>query len=184
MNDILSGGRPPRNGRKPATDMRFAPMRGDLQTDLLSEEEMEALRMEARAEVEREKKKRQSDAFYQKVLEDERRAGDPKYETVPIFLRLPGSANYIMLDGKQYFTDTVYNSVPQPVAAVLIEQMNRAWAHEEITEVRDSRGRRNWRPPPGIGFGNFMDNRLPRNLTLSTAEMDGAIAAMHRTVNG
>lgn len=182
---IMQNGKPDRAERKQQPkELKFDRMRGDLQADLLSEAEKEELRAQAREDFLAERKKQQADAVYRDFLEQERRAGDPKFELVPIFLQLPGSALYIMLDGKQYFTDTTYNEVPLPVAAVLIEQMNRMWAHEEITEVRDTRGRRKWRPPAGIGFGNYMDNRQPRNIVTTSAGMDGAIAAMQRTVQG
>lgn len=184
MSDILEKGRPERRKNGEPKGLKFERQRDAQLDDLLSEEEKAELRLQAREDFEKERKKQAADAFYKSALDDERRAGDPKYECVPVFLQLPGSANYIMLDGKQYYTDTVYNEVPLPVALVLIEQMNRAWAHEEITEVRDARNRRRWRPPPGIGFSNFMDNRTPRNMVLSTAQMDGAIAQMQRTVSG
>lgn len=181
VSDILNNGRPGRNKPKTINFERQVDLSAG---DLLSEEEKAELRLQAREEFEKEQKKRAADAFYAQALEAERRAGDPKYETTTVFLQLPGSANYIRLDQKLYYTDTVYHDVPLPVAHVLIEQMNRAWAHEEITEVRDAQSRRRWRPPPGIGFSNFLGTRTPRNLVTSSAGMDGAISQMHRTVSG
>src|SRR5258708_38334041 len=87
----------------------------------------------------------------------------------------------MMVEGKEFHTDKIYHVTPD-VAHVLIEQMNRGWAHEELTEVRDHRTRRRWGPPPGIGFGNFMDNRLPRNMTLSTDQLAGAVAQLQGIV--
>lgn len=176
---ILENGKPDRpskNGKPKGYS--FDAQRDLLTADLLSPEEKEALRQQAREDFIEARKKEQADQFYRDALAEERRKGDPAQQLVPVFLQLPGSANYIMIDGQQYFTDTVYNEVPIKRAHVLIEQMTRAWAHEEQTEVRDSKGRRRWRPPPGVGFGNHMDNRIPRNMTLSTAEVAGAINQM------
>lgn len=178
---ILENGKPDRTAKR---QLHVKPQRDDFTKDLLTDAEKEQICKEAREDFEAEQKKKQADRFYADEMEALRRAGDPLEARVPIFLQLPGNANCIMLDGKQYFTDTVYNDVPIKTAHVLIEQMNRAWAHEEITEVRTARGRRQWRPPPGIGFGNFMDNRIPRNLTLSTEELAGAVTQMQRTVHG
>jgi hypothetical protein len=179
---IDTNGRPARTERKiDVKPQRDDPMRFD--QDLLTEEAKEALRKKARETVLQEQRDKLSDALYAKYLDEERRAHDPKKQTVPIMLQLAGHAQYIMLDGKQFHTDQIYHVTPD-VAAVLIEQMNRGWAHEELTEVRDHRTRRRWRPPPGIGFGNFMDNRLPRNMTLSTEQLAGAVDQMAAIVRG
>jgi hypothetical protein len=171
------------NGNRRQRKIDVAPQRDDPArfSGLLSEAEIEDLRKEAREAVLAEQKKRESDALYYKFLDEERKAHDPKKKQVPVFLQLAGHAQYIMLDGTQYHTNNVYN-VTEDVYAVLIEQMNRGWAHEELTEVRETRTRRRFRPPVGIGYGNFMDNRQPRNLTVSTAEFDGALAGMRSVV--
>jgi hypothetical protein len=178
---IMDDGRPGRHKSINVAPQRDDPERFD--QDLLSEKEKDALRAKAREAVFEERKDKLASALYTQFLEEERRAADPKKQTVPILLQLAGHAAYIMLDGKQFHTDQIYHVTPD-VAHVLIEQMNRGWAHEELTEVRDHRTRRRWRPPPGIGYGNFMDNRLPRNLTLSTDQLAGAVAQMQSIVAG
>ena len=174
---IMDNGKPARvDARSKKLDLTPQvddPMRFD--QDLLTEGEKEALRKKARETVLQEQKDKLSDALYAQYLGEERRTHDPKKQTMPILLQLAGHAQYIMLDGHVYDTDKVHH-VTADVAHVLIEQMNRGWAHEELTEVRDHRTRRRWRPPPGIGFGNFMDNRLPRKMVLSTDEMMSASA--------
>ncbi len=181
---IMDNGKPARVDRGKRLDLapqRDDPMRFD--QDLLTEEAKEALRAKARSVALEEQKNKLSDALYAGYLEEARRSHDPQKQTVPILLQLAGHASYIMLDGKQFHTDKIHHVTPD-VAHVLIEQMNRGWAHEELTEVRDHRTRRRWRPPPGIGFGNFMDNRLPRNMTLSTDQLAGAVAQMQGIVAG
>jgi len=181
---IMDNGKPARigNGKKlDLTPQRDDPMRFD--QDLLTEGEKEALRAKARETVLQEQKDKYSDALYAEYLGKERKVLDPKKQTVPILLQLAGHAQYIMLDGIQFHTDQIYH-VTTDVAHVLIEQMNRGWAHEELTEVRDHRTRRRWRPPPGIGYGNFMDNRLPRNMTLSTDQLGGAVSQMQSMMQG
>lgn len=180
---IMDNGKPARTERKGVnlTPQRDDPMRFD--QDLLTPEAKAALRKKARDVVLKEQQDKLSDALYAQYLDEERKATDPQKQTVPIMLQLAGHANYIMLDGKQFHTDNVYH-VTADVAHVLIEQMNRGWAHEELTEVRDHRSRRRWRPPVGIGYGNFMGDRTPRDMRMSVDQMDGAIAQLRSTVVG
>jgi hypothetical protein len=182
---IMDNGKPGRTDAKSKgvdiKPQRDDPMRFD--QDLLTEEAKQALRAKAREVVRKEQQDKLSDALYAQFLDEERKVHDPKKQTIPIMLQLAGHANYIMLDGKQFHTDNVYHVTPD-VAHVLIEQMNRGWAHEELTEVRDHRTRRRWRPPPGIGYGNFMGERTPRNMTMSVDQMDGAIGVMRSIVQG
>jgi hypothetical protein len=181
---IMDNGKPARTEQQKGVNLarqRDDPMRFD--QDLLTEDAKEALRKKARETVLQEQRDKLSDALYAQYLDEERRTHDPKKQTVPIMLQLAGHANYIMLDGKQFHTDNVYHVTPD-VAHVLIEQMNRGWAHEELTEVRDHRTRRRWRPPPGIGYGNYMGERSPRDLRMSVDQMDGAIGQMRSIVQG
>lgn len=174
-----------RNGKKPSEPFKYEQQTDDPSSfkGLLSEQEKDDIRAQAREQVLKEQKDREKNALLQKYLKEERQELDPKEALVPIIVHLAPHANYIMLDGKQFFTDTVYE-VTQPVADVLIEQMNRGWAHEEITQVTDSKGRRRFRPPVGVGFGNFMDNRLPRNVSIGPNTADAAIAAQRGMMHG
>ena len=177
-------GRPPRNN-EPTQPVGFEPQRNDPASfdNLLSQAEIEQLRADARAAVLAEQKQRVSDAMFAEFLKEERQAHDPKKKLVPIFLQLAGHAQYIMLDCKQYHTNNVYH-VTEDVYAVLVEQMNRGWAHEDETQVVGKNGRRSFRPPPGIGYANFMDQRVPRNIVTSSDGLGGEIAAMQRVVHG
>lgn len=173
------------NGNRRQKRVDLAPQRDDpaLISSELSADEIADLRARARTIILEEQLEAKRKAYLDQFLVEERQQLDPKEQLHPIFLQLAPHAVYIMLDGTQYFTNTLYN-VSVNKLKVLIEQMNRGWAHEEQTEVRDPKRRQRFRPPPGIGFGNFMDNRIPRNLTLSSEQIAGAVAQMHNVLQG
>ncbi|HEX8838252.1 MAG TPA: hypothetical protein VF748_15020 [Candidatus Acidoferrum sp.] len=174
------------NHRQQSARVDLAPQRDDPKTlsgAELDADEIEELRARAREIVAEDQREAKRKAYLQQFLDEERKLHDPKEQLFPVFLQLAPHAAYIMLDGTQYFTNTLYN-VTRNKLAVLIEQMNRGWAHEEITEVRDPKRRQRFRPPPGIGFGNFMDNRIPRNLVLSSEQLAGAVSQMHAVMQG
>lgn len=141
----------------------------------LSETDIESIRQEARELVAAEVRKQKEKAYLEQFLKEERQAHVPTKRLVPVFLQLAGFSNYIMLDGTQYFHDNVYHVEPA-VAAVLVEQMTRGWAHEEMTEVRETKSRRRHHAPIGLGYGNYTGERAPRDLVFSSAQMAGSPA--------
>jgi|SRR5215467_6088715 len=180
---VMDNGKPPRVERRNKVDV--APQRDDPRRfeNLLSEDEIEALRAKAREEARQEVKDRQSQALYRQFLDEERIEVEPKLAKVPITLQLAPHAQYIMLDGVQYHTNEQY-FVTANVAAVLIEQANRGWAHEMETQVHDPKRPRRALPPAGYGFMNFFDNRSPRNLVTDSAGVVGHVNALHATMHG
>jgi len=141
--------------------------------NLLSQKERDAIREKARLTVQNEMKDREEKALLDRYIDEERKASDPKEQLVPIFLELAGHSEYIMLDGVQYFHQRLHH-VTSSVFAVLVEQQARGWAHEEETEVRDTKTRRRFRAPSYVGAQNFMDNRRPRDLEVSSGQLMGA----------
>lgn len=136
----------------------------------LSAEDIERIRNDAREMVAAEVRKQKEKALLDQYLKEERQSHVPTERLVPIFLQLAGFTNYIMLDGKQFFHNEVYHVTPS-VAAVLAEQVARGWAHEELTEVRESKSRRKHHAPMGLGYGNFTGERAPRDLVFNSAQM-------------
>jgi hypothetical protein len=188
MTDELFGennGRPAGKKNKPQEPIKFEKQVDSLSSfvGLLTEAEKAEIRQQAKDQVLKEQKDREKAALLAQFIKEEKQIVDPKEMVYPIVLHLAPHANCIMLDGKQYFTEQVYD-VTIPVGHVLIEQMNRGWAHEAATQVTDSKGRRPFQPPMGIGFGNFMDNRRPRNLAVGSENVGAHIAEMHRTLHG
>lgn len=141
----------------------------------LSPEDIERIRQDAREMVAAEVRKQKEKALLDQYLKEERRAHVPAKRLVPVFLQLAGFTNYIMLDGTQYFHNEVYHVEPA-VASVLIEQMTRGWAHEEMTEVRETKSRRKHHAPMGLGYGNYIGDRAPRELVFNSAQMAGSPA--------
>lgn len=142
----------------------------------LSDEEKAAIRKKAKLQVLNEVKDREEKSLLAQFIEEEREKLLPECEMVPVWLDLPGSSECIMLDGRQYFHNRLYKVTPA-VFTVLVEQMNRGWAHEEETEVRDAKTRRRHRAPAHVGIGNFVDNRRPRDLVVSSGQLQGAGAS-------
>lgn len=149
----------------------------------LSQEEIDQIREKAKLKVANEIKDRAAAQLLEQFTREERQKAIPEEQLVPIFLDLAPSSAYIMLDGKQYLHHHYYN-VPRPVFAVLTEQMNRGWAHDEQTQVVDSKGRRRYRPPMGIGFDNFAGRVGPwgndRNLVVGSGQLAAGAASVMR----
>ena len=163
---VMDGDRPERHGRVKRVDIiKQADDPASISYEL-TEAEIAEIRQEARETVAKEIKKQKEKAYLEQFLKEERQTFVPEKRLVPIFLQLPGFTNYIMLDGVQYFHDNVYQVEPS-VAAVLVEQVARGWAHEEKTEVRDAKTRRRHHMPANLGIGNFTGDRAPRNMTIS-----------------
>jgi hypothetical protein len=171
---ILENGKPTRGRRIDIERQRDDPAN----FGLLTAAEKEAIREKARLTVQNELKDREEKALLDQYLKEEREAADPKQQLVPIFLDLAPVGgpkmdnNYVMLDGVQYFHGAVHY-VNEHVYRVLLEQMNRGWAHEEETEVRDVQTRRRSRAPAHVGIGNFTDNRQPRDMVVSSSQLAG-----------
>lgn len=127
----------------------------------LTDEERETIRAKARDMVAKERKKAAEEAFLQKSLQEERHRVDPDESLDPIFLELAPNTEYLMLDGTKYFANETYYVTPK-VWSVLCEQMNRGWAHDEQTQVRDENGQTRSRMPAHMGTGNFVDRRGTR----------------------
>lgn len=161
---------------KPTRRVDLKRQRDDADSFSLSDQEKAAIREKARLQVLNEVKDREEKSLLSQYVDEEREKLLPEYELVPVWLELPGSAECIMLDGKQYFHNRLYNVTPA-VFAVLVEQMNRGWAHEEETEVRDTKTRRRHRAPAHVGIGNFVDNRRPRDMVVSSGQLQGAGAS-------
>lgn len=164
---VMDGERPKRVNFKRQTDSRAPTM--------LSEAEIAAIREKARLAVQASLKDAEEDRLYQRFLDEERASSVPCEMTEPLVLDLAPTMPYIMLDGTQYLSGALYY-VTAGVRAVLLEQMSRGWAHEELTQVRDDKGVRR-RPPAHAGYGNFMDNRRARDMTVSAGALAGASPA-------
>lgn len=188
----LEGGRPPgRNGNhKPQRGVEYKPQR-DPDIYSLSEEEKAVIRENARQKVAAEVKNRLTDQLLADYVEEERQRLLPEEEMLEIYLDLAPHSPYIMLDGKQFAHGHGY-TVKRSVFSVLVEQMNRGWAHDDQTQVTDAKGRRRFRPPMGIGFENFSAKVGPwganRNLVINSgaalATPSAAIMGIQGAVEG
>ncbi len=172
----LDTGRPDKKAKPPGIQVR--PQRDDPDRfgTRLTDAEKAKIREKARATIEAEYREREENALLALYIEEERKAADPLEELFPIYLELALHSPYVMLDGTQYLNRTQYH-VTQRVFQVLVEQMNRGWAHEMETEVREARGRRRVLPPSYVGYGNYLDNRQPRDLKVTSAQLAGTSPA-------
>src|SRR5262249_13481317 len=128
------------------------------------DDEKEEIRIRARAAAAKENKKKAEDAYYKQVLEEERRAFEPDMELVQVVIDLPGFANWILLDNRVYHQGMVYD-VPQVVFSTIVEQMSRAWAHED--EIGNP-NRKFYVKPQYLGTANYASNPgRSRNIAIS-----------------
>lgn len=177
-------GKPPKAAKgQPTPTISYEPTRDANAASALSQDEIDAIREKARLKVQNELKDRAAAQLLDQFTKEERQKAIPEEALVPIFLDLAPSTNYIMLDGRQYLHHHYYD-VPLPVFRVLSEQMNRGWAHDEQTQVVDSKGRRRYRPPMGIGFENFAGRVGPwgndRNLVVGSGQLAAGAASVMR----
>ncbi len=136
--------------KRPERPRRVPTVAPELQQLLTSEDE-ERLRGQARQKVAAEKKAEAEAQFYAKALEEERRALEPAQELVDIVVDVAPFADKIMIDGVQYFQGHHYR-VSKNLCAVMMEIMARSWAHDE--EV-GSPNRKFYQKPSHVGTGNF-----------------------------
>ena len=151
----------------------------DLQ-ELLSADDIERIRDQARLQVSAEKKREAEAQFLAKALEEERRALEPEQEMVDIVVDVAPFTDRIMIDGKQYFQGRYYR-VPRRVYAVMVEIMARSWAHDE--EV-GSPNRKFYEKPSHVGTGNYASVHPAMKNTLISPRQPEGVSRQRRAQAG
>ena len=121
-----------------AKDPKAVPRKIPVDMKLLSKEQREALTKEARASVLAEMEQAARDDFFKKEMARVRRDQIPEERLLHVMVDLPfggRDGSWIMLDGVQYFSGYAYD-VPTSAAAVIYEQMQRAWQHQDEIDGR------------------------------------------------
>jgi hypothetical protein len=98
--------------------------------NLLDEEDRRKLTAEAKAMILKEMQQDARDKYFEQETKRLRREHVPSQQFIRITIN---SAEYVpcfMLDGDRYYNGYTYD-VPRNVAAVLMEQMQRSWQHQE-----------------------------------------------------
>lgn len=133
-----------------ATKKTTPPRKMPVDKALLSEDDVAAIRKEAQASILDEMKQDARDAYFAEELEKLRRKNIPAEREVQVTITLAPYLPHLMIDHNQYFDGYTYN-VPTSQAAVMYEQMQRSWAHQD--EI-DGRSRFNtYRQPRGVRIG-------------------------------
>jgi len=102
---------------------------------LLSDEDRKAISHEAAASISEEMKQDARDAFFASELAKLRRKQIPAERMVKVTMNLAPYMPHLLIDNDQYFSDYTYD-VEQSRAAVLYEQMQRSWAHQDEIDGR------------------------------------------------
>lgn len=102
---------------------------------LLSKEDREELKAQARKSVLEELTQEARDDYFTKALAEARRENTPADQIIDIFIDIAPFLPYIAIDGVQYFHGYTY-SVPRTRGAVLFEQMQRSWLHQDEIDGR------------------------------------------------
>lgn len=102
---------------------------------VLSKTEREALTQTAQQSVDEAVKQKASDAYFAKETERLRRKHIPSEQYVRIVIDSAPYVPYFMLDGVQFFNGYEYQVV-RSQAAVLTEQMQRSWQHQDEVDGR------------------------------------------------
>ena len=103
--------------------------------ELLSPEEIAAIKKEARASLLEEMKQDARDEYFSKELKKLRREQIPAEQIVSVSLDLAPFLPHVALDGLMFFHGYTYD-VPRSQAIVLYEQMQRSWMHQDEIEGR------------------------------------------------
>lgn len=132
---------------------------------LLTDVEKKELRQQAKESVLEEMKQEARDEYFRQALTSVRRKNAPAAQIVEIFVDIAPFLPYISIDGVQYFHGYTYQ-VERTKAAVMYEQMQRSWLHQD--EI-DGRSRYNpYRKAQNTVIG-------PRNVGQSTTGANGMV---------
>jgi hypothetical protein len=139
--------------------LKFSPLEDQDKFGVLSDEDVEKIRLDVQAQVLEERKKQAKDALRQKLLAEERRTQLPDEDLIELQMNLPGHMDRIVLDQGHYPNGGVYHhgqtyKVDANKYATLQEIINRAWAHEESTGIPNHR---TYRRPSNMAIGNYVD---------------------------
>lgn len=155
---ILDNGRP-NSGRPVAVREERVPQPDQSYLSMLSAEEQEAIRSEARKQIEADRKAKAKELFMKKAIQDARAEFEPDQEIVTIYIDLAGHSKQIVIDmgdvnrgGGVYYHGHTYE-VTANVHRTLMEIMARGWAHEEETGIPNHKF---YRRPSFIG-ANYGD---------------------------
>lgn len=126
----------------------MAPRKRKVDTSLLSAEEIEKARLEAKKFHEESLRNKQLREFIEAEKEELARASDPDEELIPIHIVLPPFADRIVLDGTIYLHGWV-GELPLRTYLTVQDNMARAWDHQQTTEGHAKEYRR----PRGLVMG-------------------------------
>jgi hypothetical protein len=102
---------------------------------LLTEEDRIALTKEAERSVLEEQKQDARDKYYADQIKRIRQKKIPAERMFDVEINCAPYVPFIMLDGTQFYNGYTYR-VPQGVAAVLREQCQRSWNHQDEVDGR------------------------------------------------
>jgi hypothetical protein len=113
------------------------PQPADLPVDasLLSAVEREELTKSAQKAVDEDRKQQASDAFFKEEQDRLRRRHSPVEEYVNIVIDSAAYVSQFVLDGQAFYCGYEYR-VTRGQAAVLCEQMQRSWHHQDEIDGR------------------------------------------------
>lgn len=115
----------PKRKRKPLPEKYVAG------ASLLDEEDLEALREEAREAVLEDLRADERKKMLKGLMKEERGRFVPEETTVWVLVNLPGHSKELKIDGVAYHQGRSYE-VPEKMAASMRDNMARAWEHEDV----------------------------------------------------
>lgn len=135
--------------------------------NLLTADEREALKAEARKSVLEEMTQDARDAYFKEAMEAVRRENIPAEQYLHVMIDVAPFVPFIMIDGTQYFHGYGYD-VEQRQALVLYEQMQRSWQHQDQIDGRAKQD--SYRRPVNAVLG-------PRHAGTATRGANGTVVA-------
>jgi|WetSurMetagenome_2_1015567.scaffolds.fasta_scaffold35358_4 hypothetical protein len=119
----------------------MASREGPIDFSLLSQEEKDKLRKQARERALADQKKAAQTAYFEYALEEEARALDPEQEEVEFTLELPIYAGHVMLNGVMYLHGGTY-TVTRARFDSIADIVAHAWKHDASITEEEGRSRK------------------------------------------
>jgi hypothetical protein len=125
----------------------------DYDRDVLTAEEIAAVEIEAKAEVEKESKDQAKKALKAKLVREAKKGVGLVEADEPVTIDLAPYCAEIRIDNRVYMQGVTY-TVPASKAMVLRETMQNTWRHQAHTDGKSENFYRRTRAPQVIPVGN------------------------------
>ena len=180
MGMMDEGSRRRRESSTPPARPRDVPKVPEEQVSLLTADEVEEVRAEARRIAHARKTEDAKKALLAQCVEEELRKLEPEQETREILIDLAPHAAHVLIDSRLYVHGQVYQ-VTRRVFEALREIISRSWGHDRAV---GSPNRDRYRPISQVGGQNYVDVAgAPKNYVMGEHNADALLRGQGRRLS-